>query len=335
MPFDPNRNVSMRLWLFLLALIGSPATAVAQVWEAIHPEGTRCATGGPWHFWVHRGSPDKLLFYLQGGGACWFKGNCDSAARPTFDPSVDERDDPTRGAGILDLSQAANPFRDWTVVFVPYCTADVHLGGRSVDYDGVSREHRGAENVATALAWVRAQPNGPREIVVAGGSAGAIPVPVYATRLAAAYPNARVTGIGDGAGGYRASAIPGILTLWGVPAAIGDRPEFAGIDSTRLTFESLYIAAGRARPNLRLAQINQDGDEVQLAFLALLGVTGQPLAPLLAANLDEIQAAVPSFRRYLIPTTEHTILTTPGFYTTTVNGVALSDWVTATINQKR
>ncbi len=325
----------MQRWLLVMTLIGWPAQAAAQTWEAIHPDGARCARGNPWHFWVHRGSSEKLLFYLQGGGACWLKANCDLAAQPTFDPAVDERDDPSRGGGILELDRPANPFRGWTVVFVPYCTADVHLGGRSVGYDGVGMDHRGAANVAAALAWVRAHSSGPREIVVAGGSAGAIPVPVYATRLAAAYPTARVTGIGDGAGGYRSPAIPGILRLWGVPAAISDRPEFAAIDSTRLTFESLYIAAARARPKLRLAQINQDRDGVQLQFLALLGIVDTPLAPLLAANLDEIQAAVPSFRRYLIPTAEHTILTQPGFYTTVVNGVALADWVTATINQER
>jgi hypothetical protein len=325
----------MRRWLSVLFLIGWPALGTAQAWQAVHTDGARCAKGGPWHFWVHRGAADKLLFYLQGGGGCWLKANCDLNAQPTFDPTVDERDDPANGDGILKLGRPANPFRGWTVVFVPYCTADVHLGARQVDYDGVGMDHRGAANVAAALGWVRSSLPGPREIVVAGGSAGAIPVPVYATRLAEAYPRARVTGIGDGAGGYRSPKVPGILRLWGVPGAIGDRPEFARIDSAGLTFESLYIAAGRARPGLRLAQINQDGDDVQLQFLAILGVTNTPLAPLLTANLDQIKAAVPSFRHYLIPSREHTILTRAEFYSTVVDGVGLPDWVAATINQPR
>ena len=326
----------MRQWLSAALLICWPTLAAAQEWQAVEADGTRCANGSPWHFWVHRGSPDRVLLYLQGGGGCWLKANCDLQDKPTFDPVVEERDNPTNGDGILKLDSPANPFRGWTVVFVPYCTADVHLGSRRVDYGGgVALDHRGAGNAAAAVRWIGKEITNPRELVVAGGSAGAIPVPVYSARLATRFPGARVTGIGDGAGGYRAGRVPGILALWGVPAAIADLPELARIDSTGLTFESLYIAVGRARPKLRLAQVNQDGDEVQLQFLAMLGVTGTPLAPLLAANLGEIQAAVPTFRRYLIPSTEHTILTRPNFYTTVVGGVALPEWVAATISAPR
>ncbi len=326
----------MRRWLYAAAVLCWPSLAFAQEWQAVQADGARCAKGGPWHFWVHRGVPDRVLFYLQGGGGCWLKANCDPQDQPTFDPSVEDRDSPANGDGILKVENPANPFRGWTVVFVPYCTADVHLGSRLVDYGGgVAMDHRGAANVGEALRWTIAEIKRPRDVVVAGGSAGAIPVPVYAARLATAFPNARVTGIGDGAGGYRAGRIPGILAGWGVREAVANRPEFAAIDSAGLTFEALYIAAGRARPNVRLAQVNQDGDEVQLQFLALLGVTGKPLPPLLAANLDEIQAAVPTFRRYLIPSVEHTILTRPTFYSTVVDGVPLARWVAETIEARR
>lgn len=310
-----------------LLLLCWPTLAAAQGWEAVAADGATCAKGGPWHFWVQRGVPDKLLFYLQGGGGCWLKANCDLQAQPTFDPVVEERDNPAAADGILKLQHPDNPFRGWTAVYVPYCTADVHLGGKHVDYDGVPMNHRGAANAGQALNWVRTNLPNPSEIVVTGGSAGAIPVPVYSSRLLAAYPKARVTGIGDGAGGYRSPKIPGILALWGVPQAIGDLPEFAGIEPERLTFENLYVAAGRAHPSLRLAQINQDHDEVQLTFLKILGIEGQPLAPLLAANLSEIRTAVPSFRSYLIASPEHTILTRPGLYTTVADGQRLTDWI--------
>ena len=325
----------IRRVLVAFALVLWPRVGVAQVWQAIQVAAARCAKGGAWNFWVHRGRPDRVLVYLQGGGGCWLKANCDLADKPTFDPVVEERDNPANADGILAIERPANPFRGWTVVYIPYCTGDVHLGARQVDYAGVGMDHRGAANAAAAIGWIGAEIKRPREIVVTGGSAGAIPVPVYATRLAARFPRARVTGIGDGAGGYRAPKIPGILAGWGVRQALGDVPVFAAIDSARLTFESLYIAAGRANPKLRLAQINQDHDAVQLHFLALLGVTGTTLAPLLQANLDEIQAAVPTFRRYLVPSEEHTILARPAFYTTVVDGVSLTDWVAATIGGKR
>lgn len=318
-----------------VALVLWPGVGVAQVWQAIQVQAARCAKGTAWNFWVHRGRPDHVLVYLQGGGGCWEKSHCDLKDQPTFDPTVDENDNPATANGVLAVDRTGNPFKGWTVVFVPYCTADVHLGGRKVDYAGVPMDHHGAANVAAALQWMAKEISKPSDIVVAGGSAGAIPVPVYASRLARQYPQARVTGIGDGAGGYRAPRLPGILAGWGVRQVLADIPAFARIDSAGLTFEALYIAAGRANPKLRLAQVNQDHDKVQLQFLALLGVPAQPLAPLLEANLHDIEIAVPTFRRYLIPSEEHTILTRPGFYTTVVNGVTLADWITATIETKR
>lgn len=241
--------------LVAFALVLWPGVAVAQVWQAIQVAAARCAKGGAWNFWVHRGHPDRVLVYLQGGGGCWLKASCDLADKPTFDPVVEERDNPANADGILAIERPANPFRGWTVVYIPYCTGDVHLGARQVDYAGVGMDHRGAANAAAAIGWIGAEIKRPREIVVTGGSAGAIPVPVYATRLAARFPRARVTGIGDGAGGYRAPKIPGILAGWGVRQALGDVPVFAAIDSARLTFESLYIAAGRANPKIGRAHV--------------------------------------------------------------------------------
>ena len=35
-------------------------------------------------------------------------------------------DDPRRMSGLLDLDDPRNPVRNWSIVFVPYCTGDVH-----------------------------------------------------------------------------------------------------------------------------------------------------------------------------------------------------------------
>src|SRR2546422_746578 len=57
---------------------------------------------------------------------CWNSRNCDLSGEPTFDLQVDSTDEPSRFAGILDLSDPRNPVHDHTVVFVPYCK---HLDG--------------------------------------------------------------------------------------------------------------------------------------------------------------------------------------------------------------
>lgn len=201
------------------------------------------------------------------------------SSRP-FDPVVEERDSPANADGILAIDRPANPFRGWTVVYIPYCTGDVHLGARKVDYAGVAMDHCGAANAAAAVGSI---PEGPGHRDRRWRRR--IPSPDHSRH----------------SGG------------WGVRQALSDVPVFAAIDSARLTFESLDITAGPKNPKLRLAQINQDHDAVQLQFLAMIGVTGTPLAPLLQANLDAIQAALPTFRRYLIPSEELTILTRPSF----------------------
>ena len=97
-------------------------------WNTIEPGGeTICSDGSPYRFFVRPADPTKVLFYLQGGGGCWFGGNCDPDLEPTYKIDVSE-DDPAQAHGIFAFQEADNPFSDYSVVMAPYCTADVHIG---------------------------------------------------------------------------------------------------------------------------------------------------------------------------------------------------------------
>lgn len=302
--------------------------------------GTGCARGTPYAFFTHRGDPGRLLVYLEGGGACWSGVTCDPRRKQgLYDPAVDASDDPgarRNAGGIFDLTNPENPFRTFTIVVVSYCTADVHLGRRVVDYaipahdslppDSVRIAHLGYDDAMAALRWVYGNVPRPRLIVVAGGSAGAIASPWYAALVAEHYPRARVVQLGDAAGGYRGATLPAVMATWGATALLKGFPEFAGLDSAAFDFVHLYLAAAR-RPNLTLAQYNAAEDETQLLFLQVTDRSITRLAPLLARNLAEIRAAVPGFRAYTAPGTLHTILTRPEFYSLAVNGVRVRDWV--------
>ena len=50
-----------------------------------------------------------------------------------FDTRVDA-DELSEFRGIFDRSNPENPFRDFGVIFVPYCTGDVHIGDASRRY---------------------------------------------------------------------------------------------------------------------------------------------------------------------------------------------------------
>jgi hypothetical protein len=256
--------------------------------------------------------------------------------RATFRDVIDSSQVPDQKDGIFDFANARNPIRNFTVVFIPYCTGDVFLGARTVSYTTTDTtatrhqfeiRHRGRANADQAVAWVYAHYLAPQLVFVAGSSAGAIPSPLYAAQVAQHYPRARVVQLGDGAGGYRAPAIPGILAQWGATTALRQDTAYRAVDSATLTFETLYEVAARITPRVSFAQYNSAADNVQLTFLAMLGVHDVRFADLLAANFADIRQTNRVLRTYTAPGAMHTILRRPEFYSLSVDGVAIRDWV--------
>jgi hypothetical protein len=148
---------------------------------------TRCifSTSTPFAFQVIPGASDKLLFYFQGGGACWDEystklGMC------TTDVS------PQSLVGIFDRTSPNNEFRDYTIVFVSYCSGDVH-GGDTVrpytDSAGVPVTQKGVANTQSALDWVKKQvsagllANQFTDLAIMGCSAGSLGAQIWARQV--------------------------------------------------------------------------------------------------------------------------------------------------------
>ena len=209
--------------LLLLVLITSARPATAQSatthlptfaelkdgWNTLAPGGeTSCAVDPDYRFFVRRAAPDRLLVFFQGGGACTDARTCDPDAGPTIDggpafkPTANVAPPPQ--SGIFDLAHRDNPFAEYSMVFVPYCTGDLHLGARDTTYTiedarGTRQfliKHRGQANAMSALEWTYANLPAPREIFVTGTSAGGYATPFYASLVAQRYPTAHVTGTG-------------------------------------------------------------------------------------------------------------------------------------------
>ena len=316
-----------------------PLNTLGKGWNRIPGrDGTGCAHDSTFAFRVRPGLPDKVMLFLNGGGACWRTQDCDPKGKPTYTMIADSANDVSVRSGLLDVANDANPVRDYTMIFVPYCTGDVHLGTRQVDYEvkgsdkTISVRHGGGANLEAVLDWVYTNIRNPRTMFVTGISAGAIPSPVVAEKVARHYPRARVVQLGDGAGGYHTDAVTGILSEWGAVDYLAEDPAFRSVDSASYTFERLYTAAAKAAPRVHYAQVNTTEDATQLAFLSMLGVKNTPLTKQLAAAYEEIQDAVPSFRSYTAPGKAHTILRSNAMYTTTVDSVAFKDWLSALVN---
>ncbi|MEO7455249.1 MAG: pectin acetylesterase-family hydrolase [Gemmatimonadaceae bacterium] len=308
--------------------------ALSRGWNRIPGrEGTGCAEDSTFVFKVRPGLPDKVLVYLNGGGLCWRGGECDAKSRPTYTTNADSANDVSVRSGILDVNNEANPFREYTMIFVSYCTGDAHLGARTTEYQSAngkrtfSIRHEGAENVESVLEWLYSNVRAPRTVFVAGTDAGAIASPVVAAKVARHYPRARVVQLGDGAGALRGKSAATPMAVWGVPEYLRRDNGFRAIPDDELTFERLYIAAGRAASRVHYAQVNSADDATQLAQLAQLGVKGQATSKLLAANMEQIRSSVPWFRSYTLPGRAHSILRSPAMYTAKVRGMAFSEWL--------
>ncbi|MGQ9888118.1 MAG: pectin acetylesterase-family hydrolase [Aggregatilineales bacterium] len=312
------------------------------VWTSIAPGGdTVCSNGTPYQFFARPADPEKLLVFFNGGGACWFAQICDVASgQITYVPFADlPQNTPETGGGIFDLDNPENPFADYSMVFVPYCTADVHLGGGPTVYEipasdsAPAREvaifHNGFANAMAALNWVFDNFDAPDKIFVTGSSAGAIPSPIYTGIIAERYPEAAIVQLGDGAGGYRSRQSQVVFNAWHTLDILPDWPELAGETADTLTFEDFYIAAAKRHPDIMFAQYNTAEDEVQYTFLGLLGETDVSLSEKIEANLADIAAEVDNFRYFTAGGTVHTILRLPQFYTFAANGVRVRDWVAA------
>lgn len=146
----------MALALTILSGCGGDDEA-EPAWRKIEPGGeTACARGGRFAFWTRRADPDKLLIYFQPGGGCFDVRTC-APGSDWFDDSVTDGDSPKGQGGIFDSANPQNPFRDYSVVYIPSCTGDVHTGDNVRTYRGAGEQvtirHRGFVNARAALEW--------------------------------------------------------------------------------------------------------------------------------------------------------------------------------------
>ena len=305
------------------------------VWTEISPDGeTRCSIGTPYRFYVRVGNDKKIAMIFQGGGACWSDETCSSESRK-FDPIVNESDHPGNMKGLFDFSRENNPIADYTSIFIPYCTADCHLGDAEIRYlTGTDKEvvirHNGYCNAMSAVKWLFAHIEKPEIIFVTGMSAGAIASPFYAGIIAEKYPQTRVVQIGDSGEGYRYEMVKSVMKDWGATKVASGIDWLTHVDSDSLDFESLYVGAGRFS-NITLTQVNYLDDVTQAWFLSLMGAEEPNVNQRLSKNLRELSARIPSFRYYNIPGNYHMVLGKNLFYSTLVNDVSLCDWVCALI----
>ncbi len=300
-------------------------------------EPCQCSDGSEWNFYVREAADPaaKVIVMFEGGGACWSAVTCLPEAGFYKQTVLDGRDGYdaavlTEIGGVFDADNPANPLADYTVVFVPYCTGDVHLGNAEVTYsEQATVQHRGAINARVAMDWVVEQYADVEDLFVAGMSAGSIPAPLYGGVLADELPNARVTTLSDASGGYPTAPEYGaIIEGNGAMEMLPEWDVFDGVPADELGIPTILWRVKQHNPNITQARYDNAYDDVQELFRQVLGVPADDLLSDLIAHDAEIDAEAGPTASWISPGDEHTILMDDRLYTEAVGDAVFIDWLT-------
>jgi hypothetical protein len=283
--------------------------------------GPLCLRGAEYAaFYVDRGSRNTVLL-LEGGGACW-SGLC--AAEETADEQV--------RAVATALDDPSNPFRDWNLVFAPYCDGSVFWGDHDLsEEDGRPRHHRGQQNLAAALDLAREHFADSQRVLVSGFSAGAYGTLRAMLSARLMFPGAELSVLADSGAGMQnplqSTAIEQRLAEWGFAATIPG--SCSACEQGRGHQSAMFSWLLERDPSVRIAFLSYYEDPV--IGQAFNGLDGPGYKALLLEQTDPIAAAYPDrFKRFMLPGNKHVVMF--DLPAVSADGVKLADWLTAFAN---
>ena len=308
-----------------------------------------CMNGSPYYFFAKRGTLNKLVMYYEGGGACWDSATCGfPSCDVSVDPSPTGSDNPNNfHVGFADLSNVNNPFKDWSIVFVSYCSCDVHFGDSARDYPP-HVEHRGYQNSRVVEKWAREHFVNPDEVFVTGSSAGAYGAWFNAPLHEAVWPASEFQVLADaGNGVITQSFLDNYFPTWNFAANIpADIPGLTDTLTNGTGIPGYTEVVADFFPRTRWAHYStayDGGMGGQTGFYNIMLHNNDPIASftwwngscqynsVMRSQAIATAAAVPSNYRYYIGTgSRHTMWGSNKVYTDTTGGVpTLVDWVNA------
>jgi hypothetical protein len=344
--------------------VGEPGHEVAYEGDVLGP---RCQDSSQYSFFARRGTENKLLMYYEGGGACWESLTC-GLPRCNQDVDPDAFMAATAegfGSGFADLNNPDNPFANWNIVYVPYCSCDVHWGDSAVDYPemvlipGIIEfppkhvEHRGYHNAKLAEKWAREHFVNPSDIFVTGSSAGAYGATMHSIPLNEVYPASNINMMADaGNGVITQDFLEQQFGNWGVEQNLPDVPGIGDVPVEEQSMPGIVTAAAAYYPRANWAHYTtayDGGDGGQTGFYHVMLNPGNFFAWLnwwessCAFNAQMRQQALDTsaavslendnYRYYIGTGSAHTGFGRDKVYADTTGGVPpLVDWVNAMID---
>jgi hypothetical protein len=360
--------------------MGTPLTPPAPEGWTFHAiPGSKCRDGSMGGLFLHQGMARKLFIFLEGGGACNNVNLCSfnqSNINESFagdgstligsalgvlpdrqQPGVfTEASHQGKPAGVFDFANPMNPFKDWSAVYIPYCTGDVHAGTKTGDVAGLPNQHfHGHFNMKMYISRLVPTFAGKLDRVVIGGSsAGSIGAMLNYSMTQDAFGDVPVEVIADAGLPFRDMFWPTCLQkrwreTWGLNGALPpDCKECLSADGNGI-LEGLAQFLWRKHPKLRVAALSRTEDEIMRLFFAVgknncedydtldpvAATVGEILSPNVLYDGAMYTAALHDVRDYLLSkkyalstymigppleTNLHQIIFRPDVYTVQVKG---------------
>lgn len=329
---------------------GAAIAAPANTWTWVDVPGAKCRDGSATGIGV-RINPNstKLVIYLEGGGACFNGLTCQG--NPKSYNSGNFGTGPK--GGIFDTTNAANSVKDWSFVYVPYCTGDVHGGNATnVDVPGAlgpkGQQFVGYTNIGEYLKRVIPTFKDATEVLLTGVSAGGFGAFYNYDRVAQAFCPTPVALIDDsGPPMSDAVMVPCLQqrwrTLYGFNSTLPKDcvdcalPNGGGLANT-------WKLLGEKYSDRNLGLISSDKDNTIAQFYgfgknncANIDAFASALSGAeYAAGLNEVRETflkpTAAWSTFFVNSTSHTYLGGGSYYSTTVMGTALTTWTAGIVD---
>lgn len=309
----------------------TPIEAPSETWTFIPFPDSACGNGSPAGIGVNLTTRSRrVLIYLQGGGGCWDALTCflptasninDNYTASTFRGEIG-------GMGralMFSRTDARNPFRDASFVYVPYCTGDIHGGDNVITYtlgeEDRTIHHVGARNIDAYLRRLALTFPMADRVWLTGASAGGYGAGLHWDRVQRAFPMARVDLLDDSGPPINPPEVRygQMMASWNIQF-----PE--GCTGCRENLGALFdFYATRFPPPHRMGMLSYTQDRTISTYF---GITGPQFQTLLDGLTRTSFDPRPNFRYFELTGNDHTMIgnlatvTSPG-------GTTLLQWVTA------
>lgn len=310
--------------------LGEPIVAPNETWTWVPFDDAVCGNGEPTGIGVNLTDKSKnAIIFMMGGGACWNYLTCYVVKTASnLDTGYQDAEFQSDAQGLLttslfDRTDPANPVRDYNMVFVPYCTGDVHAGSRVTDYNGNQTYHMGYSNMTAFLKRIIPTFPDADRIIVSGSSAGGFGAALNWWRVQEGFPGARVDLIDDSGPALPQPYMSDSLQTawrdaWDLNSALP--ADCTGCDTA---LDAIYAFYEQKLTNQRAALLSYTQDTVISAFFQISTTEfEQGLNELTTTRLE----GIPQFRYYYLGASGHVLLNDPA--NVTQSGVVLQDWLT-------